>query len=162
VDTIDEIYDKIKDIGQWFSKEDIESFSKLELPSESVILELGTGSGRSTKALSILFPGSDITTCDPGGTDLSIMEQIGAKFILDCGYDLDWSKQIDLLFVDDDHETETVLKDIEKYKPFIKKGGYIVFHDYHGTGVQKAVDEKFPKAKIVQTGEFSQAIWRNL
>jgi predicted O-methyltransferase YrrM len=170
MDTIDEIYEEIKDIGQWFSREDIESFSKLEIPPEATILELGTGSGRSTKVLSILFPGADITTCDPRGTDLNIIKDINSKsvgenlrvkFILDYGFNLDWSKPIDLLFVDDDHQTETVLQDISKYEPFIKKGGYIVFHDYYGTGVKEAVDLVFPGARIIQTGEFSQAIWRN-
>jgi predicted O-methyltransferase YrrM len=158
---INKIYEEIKDIGQWFSREDIESFSKLKLSVYPTILELGTGSGRSTKALRLLFPTADITTCDPGGTDLNIMKSINATFKQCRGDELEWDKPIDLLFIDDDHQAVTVIDDIVKYKPFIKKGGYIVFHDYYGTGVKEAVDQLLPDAKPIQTGEFSQAIWRN-
>jgi predicted O-methyltransferase YrrM len=168
MDTIDEIYEEIKGVGGWFSKEDVESFSKLVLPPDATILELGTSSGRSTKALSILFPCADITTCDPNGTDMDVIKELRAKssgrvkFIMDYGYDIEWTKPIDLLFIDDDHELETVKRDINKFKHLIKKGGYIVCHDYYGTGVEKAVQSLLPESEIKQTGEFSQSIWRNV
>jgi len=69
---------------------------------------------------------------------------------------------LDFLFIDDNHETETVKKDINKYKDLIKKGGYIVCHDYYGTGVKEAVDELLPGAMCVKTGDYSQAIWRSV
>ena len=159
---VDKIWDEIKDMGSWFSKEDVESFSKLELREKATILELGTGFGKSTKALRLLFPDSDITTCDPSYQgELQLLDDIRVNYISDCGFNLKWNKLIDLLFIDDNHEYKTVEKDIKKYKKFITKGGYIVCHDYYGTGVEKAVKELLPESKIIQTGEFSQSIWKN-
>jgi len=40
------------------------------------------------------------------------------------GYD-----QIDLIFIDGDHEYEGVKKDFENYSPLVRKGGVIGFHD---------------------------------
>lgn len=38
-------------------------------------------------------------------------------------------EDIDFLFIDGDHSYEGVKKDFEDYRPFVKKGGIIVFHD---------------------------------
>jgi cephalosporin hydroxylase len=38
-------------------------------------------------------------------------------------------KKVDLLFIDGDHTYDGVKKDFEMYKKFVKKGGFIVFHD---------------------------------
>lgn len=36
---------------------------------------------------------------------------------------------IDLLFIDDGHYYETICKEFELWKPHVRKGGWIVFHD---------------------------------
>jgi hypothetical protein len=41
-----------------------------------------------------------------------------------------WRLPIDLLIVDGGHAEEVVSRDIEKYLPFVKFGGYVFFHDY--------------------------------
>jgi len=38
---------------------------------------------------------------------------------------------IDLLFIDADHSYEAVSDDWNQWRPFVKKGGIIVFHDYY-------------------------------
>lgn len=38
-------------------------------------------------------------------------------------------KLVDLLFIDADHSKEAVKKDHENYSPFVRKGGWIAFHD---------------------------------
>lgn len=40
-----------------------------------------------------------------------------------------WRKQIDMLFIDGNHEYKAVLNDFNKWVRFLKKGGVIVFHD---------------------------------
>jgi len=51
---------------------------------------------------------------------------------------------VDFVFIDADHEYESVVKDIEAWLPKVKKGGIISGHDYFNPcGVKRAVDEKF-------------------
>jgi predicted O-methyltransferase YrrM len=56
-----------------------------------------------------------------------------------------WNKgDLDFVFVDADHSEWGVRKDIEAWKPHVKHGGFMMFHDYnHGMfqGVKKVVDE---------------------
>ena len=50
-------------------------------------------------------------------------------------------RRIDLLFIDGDHHQNAVRDDYLNYHPFVKKNGFIVFHDYGLlAGVTKAVD----------------------
>lgn len=55
----------------------------------------------------------------------------------------DWDKQIDVLFIDADHSYEGCLDDWNNFSPFVKKGGWVVFHDCDDTspGVVKVFDE---------------------
>jgi len=51
---------------------------------------------------------------------------------------------VDFVFIDADHEYDSVVKDINAWLPKVKKGGIISGHDYFNPcGVKKAVDEKF-------------------
>jgi len=51
---------------------------------------------------------------------------------------------VDFVFIDADHEYDSVVKDIESWLPKVKKGGIISGHDYFNPcGVKQAVDEKF-------------------
>ena len=38
---------------------------------------------------------------------------------------------IDLLFIDGDHSYKMVITDFLNFSPFVNKGGFIVFDDYH-------------------------------
>ena len=157
---IDVVYEAIKPYGVWFDREDVEQLSKIELPNNPVILELGTGHGRSTRALSLLWPDARITTVDPQiQCDPDDLPE-GVTFIATTGKDLEWDEPIDLLFVDDDHLRDTVKDDIFKFEPFMKDTGVIVFHDYYGTEVEQAIADVGLKVKAVKTGDYSMAIWR--
>lgn len=40
-----------------------------------------------------------------------------------------WKVPLDMIFIDGDHTYEAVRQDFEDWYPFVKKGGYILFHD---------------------------------
>ena len=62
---------------------------------------------------------------------------------------IDETNQIDILFIDGDHDLESVKKDFDIYEKFVILGGYIVFDDYndriHSPGVKKAVNQLLPE-----------------
>lgn len=52
------------------------------------------------------------------------------------------TKTLDLLFIDGDHSYEGAKADWEAYKPFLKSGSVVVFHDCGwAEGVQRVIDE---------------------
>lgn len=56
-----------------------------------------------------------------------------------------WKLPIDLLFIDADHKYAPVNYDAKQWGKFVKRGGYIAFHDYGGrfTGVAQTIKELF-------------------
>jgi predicted O-methyltransferase YrrM len=54
------------------------------------------------------------------------------------------NETFDFVYIDGIHTYEQVNKDIDNYKPLIKKGGFIGGHDYHPVwdGVVKSIHEK--------------------
>jgi cephalosporin hydroxylase len=70
-------------------------------------------------------------------------------------------QRFDLVFLDAMHTYEDVKADIERWRPKVRAGGVMAFHDYgHGDfpGVKQAVDEVFgPQVNVVVT-----LMWMNL
>ena len=65
---------------------------------------------------------------------------------------------IDFLFVDADHEYESVKKDIKAWLPKVKVGGKILFHDYESwPGVTKAVNEAIEDG-LLEKGEQAKSL----
>lgn len=57
---------------------------------------------------------------------------------------------IGLLFIDGLYTYEAVKAELDAYLPLVKKGGYVVFHDYSPTfGVKQAVDEAIVQERII-------------
>lgn len=55
----------------------------------------------------------------------------------------------DMIFIDANHTEESVIKDIEKWFPKVRKGGVFVMHDYRHNdfpGIEKAADGVFGPA----------------
>ena len=54
-----------------------------------------------------------------------------------------WTQKVDMLHIDADHQYEAVKKDIEKFVPYVNRGGLVIFDDYDNShiGVKKAVHE---------------------
>jgi hypothetical protein len=138
----------------------------MSLEKGKVFVEIGSHMGRSSVVLGMVAKenGCDLTCIDPfispdtlGGNSkpvfLKNMESIGGKYtLMDMKSDdvaKIYNKKIDLLFVDgnhlyDDPEWGGVKNDCTFWIPKVRKGGYVLFHDYIGDtwgGVKKAVDE---------------------
>ena len=54
-----------------------------------------------------------------------------------------FSEEVDILFIDADHDYDSVKKDFTEYLPLVKQGGYILLDDYaeHMKGVIQFVDD---------------------
>ncbi len=57
-----------------------------------------------------------------------------------------WNRPIDLLFIDGDHTYEGCSTDIKSWLPFVRRGGWVAFHDTGEIAVWQAISELFPKA----------------
>lgn len=51
------------------------------------------------------------------------------------------SNELDLLFIDGDHTLDGVKNDYDRYSKYVKKGGYIVFDDYHHPIIKEYCDK---------------------
>lgn len=63
-------------------------------------------------------------------------------------------ESIDFVFVDGDHSTEAVLRDIEIWLPKVKKGGILAGDDIGWDSVKKAVEQKFGSSYVEK-----QSVW---
>jgi len=49
--------------------------------------------------------------------------------------------ELDLLFIDGDHTLDGVKNDYDRYSKYVKKGGYIIFDDYHHPIIKEYCDK---------------------
>lgn len=153
-----------------------------------IIVDFGTGHGKSASTLALSCPQGTIFTFDPGfpyinaGCTPTQYEEETNKFILDTGatnviftressLEKQWDKEIDVLNIDSDHTYETTKAEILRWLPFVKKGGLVFFHDYDHPrcpGVKQAIDELIPSIfpmellEVTQAGEVKCACFRKL
>lgn len=153
--TNEEIKQVVNKIKGWSSLEDMDVLIKhcQQLPENPVILEIGTGMGRSSLLMALIRPDAQIHTMDAFGMvgqielhsktgfmfnrdNVEYAEKIWKEFgvtniilhIGDC-HTLPWDKQTDLIFIDGDHRYDGIKADYERFYPFVKKGSYMLFHD---------------------------------
>lgn len=130
-----------------------------DLSCDRVVLEIGTYSGYSTKIMS--YNAIKIITIDPfilGMTYKMIKESfIPYKNIeLIYGYSHDvipnlQDNYFDLLFIDGDHNYNSVINDFEVSIPKLKNNSIVLFHDYnksYSKSVVPAVDFLANKYKL--------------
>jgi predicted O-methyltransferase YrrM len=56
---------------------------------------------------------------------------------------------VDMVFLDADHEYESIARDIDTWLPKVKRGGILAGHDYcEPFGVVKAVNERFTRFEV--------------
>ena len=132
-----------------------------DLPKGTVIIDFGTGHGKSASSLALSCPQGTVYTFDPGLPYINAnstpeqYEEETRRFIAETGatnvlftressLEKEWDKPIDVLNIDSDHTYETTKAEILRWLPFVKKGGLVFFHDYNHPrcpGVRQAIDE---------------------
>jgi len=130
------------------------------LPLNAKIVNFGAGTGTSGMAFRLGNPTAKVWTIDISeGGPLGGLENERNAFnsagipimlpeqILGCSWDVgnEWQEKIDMVFIDGDHSSEAVEKDIDAWIKHVKPGGYALFHDYEKdvwAGVKKVVDAK--------------------
>lgn len=159
-----------------------------ELPGNPIIVDFGTGHGRSASALALACPQATVYTFDPGlpyindGCSPEQYEQETRDFIAATGatnviftressLEKEWDTPIDVLNDDSDHTYPTTKSEIERWVPFVKKDGLVFFHDYDHPrcpGVRQAIDEYIAEhqnlelLEVTQSGEVQCACFRKL
>lgn len=145
-----------KSVHGWMSTQELSSlyhFAK-SVKGRGVIVEIGSWRGRSTiwiargakdgagaKVYAIdpftgsaenQKPGLKIWTFDDFKNNLSragVWDAVAAIIATSEMAAKEWSKPIEFLFIDGDHEYEAVEKDFLLYSPHVINGGVIAFHD---------------------------------
>jgi len=131
---------------------------KVDIPQDSIIVEIGTMLGDSAMVMSLAKPTFRILTVDPGPNEevqaecakrLSHCPNV-KRLTMTSREAAELAKlavwRIGLVYLDGDHTEEGVAADIELWKPLVLPGGYICGHDYGEPaweGVKRAVDLHF-------------------
>lgn len=102
------------------------------LDENSKVIEIGSYDGGSSKSLAMVC--KDVITIDPTNrwtpTEENITKFVGtSKDQLDSVKEYMGRRKVDMLIIDGDHSEAGVQYDYDNYSQFVKKGGYIVFHD---------------------------------
>jgi len=137
------------------------------LPRDSLIVEIGSYEGGSTAILASVADerGQRLLCVDPlvpfGNGGIPVTEKTLEAFkrnILDVYKNVTWAgygvtsveaakdvdEEIDFIFIDGNHEYESVLEDCKAWLPKLKPGHCAAFHDFNHpiiTSVRQAVDE---------------------
>jgi precorrin-6B methylase 2 len=117
----------------------------LFLPPAPVVVNIGAGAG--TSALALLEKRKDIFIFSidkrPRMLEPTVLRKAGLlkenrvwRVLGDSNrVGKYWPYPIDLCFVDGGHHDEAVIGDINAWKPKVKPGGYMLFHDYNHPNV---------------------------
>lgn len=132
------------------------------IKNDFVILELGSNDGVSTTLFS--FFAKKVVCVDLHKTESlskTILENKNISFnhtSFDNFFNMDGDFKYDLIYIDGNHDFNSVYKDIDMFKQKVKEGGYISGHDYNSEtqGVEMAVKKHFPD-KSVEV--FSDSSW---
>jgi predicted O-methyltransferase YrrM len=149
--SFEETFAIVSKLEGWMGESDCRAlWNQVKDLKKATIVEIGSYGGISTIVLANASPTSHVIAIDPyiGYEDvyknyLKAIEGLNIKHIKEKAEDALIKVKIDFLHIDGDHSYEFVVKDIKKYVPMVKKGGYVFFHDYpvHEFGVGRAVDE---------------------
>lgn len=110
------------------------------LPKGANVVELGTCYGSTSALIMLACPDINFTTIDHFKMENNYeltkpqLDALNVPYTLIKGdtQSVAWDKPIDFLFIDAGHDEANVKPDIEKWVPFVKKGGYVAFHDWDG------------------------------
>ena len=142
--------------------------------NNSVYVEIGSYCGRSSSILGMLAKDKDcelycIDSFITGAPNVEDVESVFHSNMQrsDTTYNLikdrsdnaasTFTKDIDFLFIDGDHQYSGVKSDCDLWIPKVKQNAFILFHDYKSSweGVKQAVDER---TELKQIGVFDSLI----
>lgn len=94
-------------------------------------VEIGTKYGGSALLARTVNPNIEVWTIDKNGSEFQLSHRNDINLIKKSSIEAakEWDKPIDILFIDGDHSKAK--EDFEAWQGFVKKDGYIIFHDYH-------------------------------
>ena len=155
-----------------------------KLPNKGRFLELGTGTGGSTRFFSSVLPGWTIYTVDGYGTEGTPpqvygfhpgeISSVGVSKTYDSlhglknviqivsGFSkLPWELKVDVLFIDGSHDYESVKKDFDKFSPFVEPRGLIILDDYnYNWGVREFVEAELLDKWEIEATLTTAVLWR--
>jgi glycosyltransferase involved in cell wall biosynthesis len=97
-----------------------------------MVLEVGSGWLSSAKAFlyGLERTGGKLVSCDPEKrwrdfhhSQFEFTQKLSDEVAKE------WEREIDILFIDGDHTFDQVKKDFDNFSPYVRKGGFILFHD---------------------------------
>lgn len=111
-----------------------------DIPEGSVIVELGTAHGKTSAILAYIanhqkgkYHGVDNFSLEGTPEEFRInLDLLGLEYNLHVAktQELLWDKPIDILLIDAGHDEKNVKPDCEKWIPFVKPGGIVLFDDW--------------------------------
>ena len=155
-----------------------------EVPSDQVIVEVGSYRGRSSVALGLgskrgngvrvyaIDPHTTVVTADGGQygpSDMAAMYRAIERFglgeiiaVVACPSLVvcqGWQQPIGLLFLDGNHETDAVGSDFNGWWSHVAMGGILVFHDRTLPSVKRFLDGLEKRADLTQVGTERKLVW---
>jgi len=127
------------------------------------ILELGTRTGESTIALLLAtkeiggkMTSVDIDSCDEAKEKIKELDlEQNWNFIQGDDLNLKWNESIDHLFIDTSHTYDQTIAELEKFEPYVRKGGLISLHDIVSCPpVLKAIEDFISKRTDIRFYKF--------
>lgn len=151
----------------FLADKEITALSKYARKSKSVIVEIGAAFGGSSSVLrGSAGPKTRVFSIDPFIIDsqsnwkaspkecrMSVKRLLGVvtrdelieswELITKPSYEAvkGWNNEIDMIFIDGDHQYESVKQDFNDWYPHVRKGGFILLHD--SRRVKGTPDEEF-------------------
>ena len=133
------------------------------VPADGQVVEVGSFKGKSSGFLAAgLTVGARLTCVDTWRNDAMPYDDpvdCMSEFLANVGPYLDrinacrgrsaeiaasWSRPIDLLFIDGDHSYKGCVTDLTSWLPYVRRGGWVAFHDSSEYGVSRAIREFYP------------------
>lgn len=166
-------WEKMQTFPQKYSFSDEEHLWLFELmkehcPDNPVILELGICNGRTACLLSYFagqlggeYHGVDIFSLESNAEQFEKrMKAAGLDYNLYVFLtnEVDWKKPVDILLIDAAHNEPFVSQDCEKYLPFVKPGGLVIFDDCPPTVDQRVINHK--TGEVIEYSEFQSRMAR--
>jgi len=140
-----------------------------ELPEKPIIVQIGAERGTSTLAMLEARPDAFIHSIDMGecvseftnlqkaDLPLSHVERVLGKS-QEVG--ITWDIMCDMLFIDGDHSAAGVREDIRLFRPWVRSGGIIAFHDYIPEPIPPEIRGRVVYAvDEMMTDEYEEIMW---